>query len=385
MAQLIDVLSNKLTISPLETYTTKDTFVLGLTSMTFNVKASQNVLFKVLGGKNSALKPAVLIEKTIQANEIYSRTIGGVTDFVFLTIKNNSTVNKCDLTIDVLGNGTREPNSLVRQHVEVDATNNINLTKQGSLYKLDLSRGLLQNQKTVDLYGTASGMDTILNTLWDDTTKAVYDDLATAVPCQIRSDNVNDTLGGSGGVCVKVTGLIDDFSEGVETVQLNGLTPVALATNFMRINKAVVTSAGTGLLNKGNIEINPIFNTSLILERITALRGKSNTFHYTVPLNEEVIISSVEMNSCLQDPAIFDLSVTDCFEPGTVGGGTPVLKKTLKFGGITNGGIKIDVDEKFTVGQTIKLDLSSNPAHGAPLGINTVYAISDGVRINTIL
>ena len=379
-SQIIEELSHKLIIKEGTTFTSNNSYVLGYTSLTFNVKADKDVLFKVFGSRQLDLSKPVLIQKSIKANEIYSRTIGLVSNFIFLSVENQDALEPCDLNIDVLGSFEREPNSLVRQHVEVDATNNINLTKEGSIYKLDLARGLLQNQKTVDIYGTASSMDSFQNTLWEDATQEVYDGLSQAVPCQIQSDSVNDVPGGSGGVSVKVIGLTSDFSEAEEVVTLNGIAPVNLTTEFLRVNKAIVTSAGTGLTNKGNIEINPVFDTSLILERIAAQKGKSATFHYTVPKNEELLISSIEMNSAIQDPAVFNFTVQDVLNPGV--SGNPILKKTLKYGGITNGAVNIDIDEKFTVGQTITLDINSK---AAPLGINSVYAICDGDRIYTFL
>ena len=86
------------------------------------------------------------------------------------------------------------------------------------------------------------------------------------------------------------------------------------------------------------------------------------------------------MNTAIQDPAEFDLTVQDVLNPGV--SGAPILKKSLKFGGITNGAVNIDVQEKFTMGQTITLDITSK---ATPLGINSVYATCNGARINTIL
>jgi hypothetical protein len=377
---LLNSLSVRKEFQPLEIFNTSDEYVLGFSSLTFNIIATEAVCFRVYAGRHLDANPPVIVKKTLKPNTIYSRTIGVVTNYIYITVQNESGTETPFVNLDSQGQYVRAPNSLVRQHVEVDATNNINLTKQGSIYHLDLSRGLLQNQEPVDIYGTASGMGSNLNTLWEDTTKAVFDGLSIGVSCQIRSDNVNDILGGSGGVCVKVTGLKSDFSKAEETVQMNGLTPVPLTTEFLRVNQAVVTNAGTGLTNKGNIEINPIYDTSLILERIAALRGKSATFHYTVPKNEELVVTNIEMNSAIQDPAEFDLTVQDVLNPGV--SGAPILKKSLKFGGITNGAVNIDVQEKFTMGQTITLDISSK---ATPLGINSVYCTCNGARINTIL
>tara|TARA_R110002124_G_C8972794_1_gene515370 strand:- start:8950 stop:10098 length:1149 start_codon:yes stop_codon:yes gene_type:complete len=377
---LLESLSVRKELQPSETFNTQDEYVLGYSSVTFNIIATKAICFRVYAGRHTDANPPVIVKKTLKPNTIYSRTIGVVANYVYITIENESGTETPFVTLDSQGQYIRAPNSLVRQHVEVDATNNINLTKQGSVYHLDLSRGLLQNQEPVDIYGTASGMGSNLNTLWEDTTKTVFDGLSIGVSCQIQSDNINDTLGGSGGVCVKVVGLKSDFSKAEETVQMNGLTPVPLTTEFLRVNQAVVTNAGTGLTNKGNIEINPIYDTSLILERIAALRGKSATFHYSVPKNEELVVTNIEMNTAIQDPAEFDLTVQDVLNPGV--SGAPILKKSLKFGGITNGAVNIDVQEKFTMGQTITLDITSK---ATPLGINSVYATCNGARINTIL
>jgi hypothetical protein len=384
ISELIRDMSLNATLPAGRIQTLPNAYILKYNSMTINIKSSGTTLLKVFGGANSTVAQApIIVQKTLQPNSIYSRTLDIVSTVSFVTLENTGS-DDSEIELTTIGSFVREPNSLVRQHVEVDATNNISLQKPGTTYDIDLSRSLLQNQEAPDIVGSGLGVTTVPTTLWGTTSKSVYDDLPQGEPCQIQSTSINDLPGGSGAHTVKVSGLLSDYSKAEETISLNGIAPVTLNTEFMRVNKAEVMEAGTGYTNKGVIEINPVSNTSLVLERIAEVAGVSSTFHYTVPKDEELVVTDVDLMSLNQDDLLVDLVQTDVDDITTVGGGSPALKKSLVQTCAVNGQVKLQVQKTFTTGQNISMNVSTKSGL-APLGLNTLFASVRGAKINTKL
>jgi hypothetical protein len=103
---------------------------------------------------------------------------------------------------------------------------------------------------------------------------------AAAAATTIVSASANDAAAGTGARTVTVTGLDANYLEVVETVTMNGTTPVNLAAQLLRVNKLEVATAGTGQVNAGAITIS-IGGTTV--SAIPADKGISQTGVFTVP------------------------------------------------------------------------------------------------------
>lgn len=79
--------------------------------------------------------------------------------------------------------------------------------------------------------------------------------LTSAQPIELLSDNAADTAAGTGARSVRVFGLDDNLFPIQEDVIPNGVTPVALVNNNIRIFRAQVLTAGTNETNVGTITI----------------------------------------------------------------------------------------------------------------------------------
>jgi len=77
----------------------------------------------------------------------------------------------------------------------------------------------------------------------------------TAQSMEIVSQDGNDTNGGTGAWTVTVFGLDSNWDEQSETVTMNGTTPVALSNAYIRMNRAIVITAGTLETNAGLIAV----------------------------------------------------------------------------------------------------------------------------------
>ena len=76
-----------------------------------------------------------------------------------------------------------------------------------------------------------------------------------AAVISIVSDNVNDTLLGTGARTIMVEGLDSSGDFITENINLLGLTPVTTIATFTRLNKSTVIAAGTQGSNEGTITL----------------------------------------------------------------------------------------------------------------------------------
>lgn len=72
---------------------------------------------------------------------------------------------------------------------------------------------------------------------------------------EVASASANDTAAGTGARTIKVYGLDKDYNPLIETITLNGQTPVVGTLNFIRVFAAYVATAGSGGVNAGDIAI----------------------------------------------------------------------------------------------------------------------------------
>jgi hypothetical protein len=106
----------------------------------------------------------------------------------------------------------------------------------------------------------------------------------------VESSSANDDVGNTGATQATVSGLLDDYTKVTENIALDGVTPVAGAVLFFRVNEVKVTAAGTTGYNEGNLTIKQGAN---ILSYVEIRSNISEQLIYTTAVNEELDI--VEM------------------------------------------------------------------------------------------
>ncbi len=79
--------------------------------------------------------------------------------------------------------------------------------------------------------------------------------LAAAAKVDVTSSSTADTSAGTGAQTIRLIGLGADFKILVEDLTMNGQTIVVSAKSFLRLFGAEVLTAGTGLINAGDIHI----------------------------------------------------------------------------------------------------------------------------------
>lgn len=109
----------------------------------------------------------------------------------------------------------------------------------------------------------------------------------------VVSSSAQDSSGGTGASTVRIIGLDASYAEVSETVQLNGVTPVTTAGEFLRVNRVYCVTPGatsTTDLNAGSISISSTA-TSDVLAMIYAAHGQTQQMIYTVPGGSTLLTS----------------------------------------------------------------------------------------------
>ena len=162
----------------------------------------------------------------------------------------------------------------------------------GPTFEDRIAQGLLPGYRRVALYGNNPDVDpgTAPEDVWSG--GGVYPWLTAASALEIVSSSAADAAAGTGAQSVTISGLDASYAEVVQTVAVNGATPVAIPLPLLRINAAVVASAGSGQTNAGEITIR---NAGAGATRGLMPAGFGNLRQcvYTVPAGYQFVITSV--------------------------------------------------------------------------------------------
>ena len=115
---------------------------------------------------------------------------------------------------------------------------------------VDLSEGRLLGASIVHKFGRNPNIGGAPETIWQQ--GGLYTYLTSPLPVFVSSDDAADNPTGTGAQTVTIQGLDENYIQ-VETTQpVNNLVGT---TNFFRINRAFVASAGSTGTNEGNVRI----------------------------------------------------------------------------------------------------------------------------------
>ena len=118
-------------------------------------------------------------------------------------------------------------------------------------FYLQIARGQISFHKNIFKFGNNPNVGDSLETVWAE--GGLYSYLTSATVLKVSSSSTADTSAGTGARTVELFGLDTNYDEINETVTLNGQTAVNTTKEYLRINRMVVRSAGTGGANAGVI------------------------------------------------------------------------------------------------------------------------------------
>jgi hypothetical protein len=118
-------------------------------------------------------------------------------------------------------------------------------------FELQIARGQVAWHYPQFKFGFNPDVDDSLETVWAE--GGLYSYIETATVLKVSSSSTNDTAAGTGARTVTLFGLDANYEEIGETVTLNGQTAVNSTKTYLRINRMVVNTAGSGGQNAGVI------------------------------------------------------------------------------------------------------------------------------------
>ena len=118
-------------------------------------------------------------------------------------------------------------------------------------FYLQVARKQIQFHESIFKFGNNTTVGDSLETVWAE--GGLYSYLTTATVLKVSSSSTADTSAGTGARTVELFGLDTDYNEINETITLNGQTAVNTTKEYLRINRMIVRSAGSGGANAGVI------------------------------------------------------------------------------------------------------------------------------------
>lgn len=162
-----------------------------------------------------------------------------------------------------------------KKGIETIAENVFNTDSAPLPFSLAVQLGLVTGFEGFSVVGFNQKVATSsYETVWENSDLYVFP--TTAVAMDIVSDDANDTnTAGTGARKVTIIGLDSNYDPLEEIVNLNGTTAVTTTELFFRINKMVITDAGSSTFNEGKISAsNGGTDYSIILEnRVNSRAG----------------------------------------------------------------------------------------------------------------
>ena len=151
-------------------------------------------------------------------------------------------------------------------------------------------------------FGHNSAIGGTFSTLWDNgATIYVYPAAATVM--QVSSSDTDDTSAGDGARTVRIIGLDANWNEVSEDVILNGQSQVATSTEFLRVYRMKVLTAGASLWNEGFIYVGTGSPTTgkpaVVHGLIEPFMGQSLMALYTIPAGFQGVLMESFFSSAI--------------------------------------------------------------------------------------
>jgi len=185
------------------------------------------------------------------------------------------------------------------------------ISKLGSSepFELQVAQGQIAYHEHIYKFGQNSVVGNSVETIWQQ--GGLYSYPPSATTMTVSSSNTNDTSAGTGARTVLISGLDGDYNEISETITLNGQTAVTTTNSFLRVNRAIVLTAGSGGANAGIIYVGTgTVTTGVPANVYTTINGdgtnQSLQAFWTVPANYNAYIhqTNISTGNSSNNPAV---------------------------------------------------------------------------------
>lgn len=175
------------------------------------------------------------------------------------------------------------------------------ISRQGAYepFELQVSRGQIQGHTAFCQFGINTAVGTSNETVWIGSTTYTFPSSASVL--KISSSSASDTSAGTGARTIQIQGLDANYEAVSETVSLNGQTAVNTTNSYLRVNRMIVLTAGSGGTSVGNIYAGTGDVTSgvpaVVVNQTGVLANETESGFYTVPAGYTAFINMWTMSS----------------------------------------------------------------------------------------
>lgn len=152
-------------------------------------------------------------------------------------------------------------------------------------FGLNIQRGLIPGLSVIHKFGNNPDIDSGsgFETLWNGGGEYTGFNATVAETVEVLSSSADDAAAGTGARTIELRGLGPGFVEQTETVVLNGVTPVDSAGTFLRMDRAVILTAGSGGENVGEITVRQKTTQANVFAVMPATTNRTLIAAYTIP------------------------------------------------------------------------------------------------------
>ena len=176
-------------------------------------------------------------------------------------------------------------------------------------FELQVAEGQIPWHKHIYKFGQNAVVGNSVETIWQQ--GGLYSYPPSATTMTVSSSDTNDTSAGTGARTVQISGLDGDYNEISETITMNGQTAVTTTNSFLRVNRALVLTAGSGGANAGIIYVGTGTVTLGVPANVyTTINGdgtnQSLQAFWTVPANYDAYVyqTNISTGNSSNTPAV---------------------------------------------------------------------------------
>jgi hypothetical protein len=173
-------------------------------------------------------------------------------------------------------------------------------TGRNEPFELQVARGQISYHESFCQFGINTTVGTSNETVWIGSNTYTFPSSASVL--KISSSSADDASpSGTGARTVQIQGLNASYEPVVETVTLNGQTAVNTTNSYIRVNKMIVLTAGTGGTSVGTIYAGTgTVNAgvpAVVVNQTGILANETESGFYTVPAGYTAFINMWTMSS----------------------------------------------------------------------------------------
>jgi hypothetical protein len=166
-------------------------------------------------------------------------------------------------------------------------------------FELQVARGQITMHSSFCQFGINATVGTSNETVWIGSNTYTFP--AAASVLKVSSSSASDAAASTGARTIQIEGLNAAYEPVVETVILNGQTAVDTTNSYLRVNKMIVLTAGSGGTSVGNIYAGTGTVTdgvpAVVVNQTGILSNESESAFYTVPAGFTAYITRWTLSS----------------------------------------------------------------------------------------